>query len=260
MLKRKFLVAAAICGTGMCSTSVFAGGGGIVFDPTNLVQNMMTAGSSVKTEMLQIEAAVRDAEQLENSIKNTVNTVKNFQGMGSIAADIGALQSQWNVDSTLMSQMGGQQAFVQNVMAQYSALGTNGTFTDYVTSMATASAQGQQKAQQLFQNYQLMTNEVQKTIQQRQAIAQKNTGLLGTNDAIAATNASLDNLSEINQATLQGITTLVGQQAYQQSVTAGQQTSTKQSGDTLDAYYKALQIDSQTFTNSTPAVTTIMGY
>lgn len=248
------------CALACASAGAIAGGGGIVFDPTNYIENLATAGATLKQEMLAIEDAVRQAQNLQNSIKNTVNTVTDFQGMGSIASDIVSLKSQWNVDSNLASQLGGQANFVQSVMTQYSALGTNGTFGDYVSGLATAANQGQTKAQSLFKNYQFMTDEVQKTMSQRQAIAQRNTGTLGTNDAIAATNASLDNLSEIQQATLQGITTLVGQQAYKQAESVNAASAAAAAARNLNAYGQSLQNDAQSSTSSSSSVNTIMGY
>ncbi|MGF6440593.1 hypothetical protein [Paraburkholderia youngii] len=259
MLKRN-LATLAVAGTfATFAPATFAGGaaGGIVFDPTNYVQNLQTAYNTLKTEALEIEAGIQRAQQVEASIKNTYATVKNFNGMGSIAADINALQSQWATDTQIMSEVGGQEEFVSNVMSTYSALGTNGTFSDYVTGIANAAAAGQKNAQSILANYSNMTNVLQKSIATRQSIAQKNTGTLGTNDSIAVTNAALDNLSEINEATLQGIQTLVRQAAWQQSQQAGQQQA---QGSAFSDYYNARQTDATKFTTNAPSVTGIMGY
>lgn len=259
MLKPNLATLALVCLSVTFAPSAFAGGaaGGIVFDPTNYIQNMSTAFNTLKTETLQIEAGIQRAAQLENSIKNTYNTVKNAQGMGAITTDIGALQSQWNVDTQIMSQIGGQQNFVQNVMSTYSALGTGGTFTDYVTGLAKASAAGQQNAQSILNNYSNMSQVLQQSIANRQSIAQKNTGALGTNDSIAVTNSALDNLAMVNQASLQGIQTLVRQAAWQQSQTAGKQAAENQS---FTNYYNARATDANNFTNNAPTATGIMGY
>ncbi|MFP3637941.1 hypothetical protein [Paraburkholderia sp. SIMBA_054] len=257
MQKRSVLLISAAFALAGLTNSAFAGGGGIVFDPTNFAQNIQTAIATVKSESLDIEEAIRSAQMLENSIKNTANTLTNLNGIGSITNDIGALQSQWNVDQSLMGQLGGQANFVQNVMSQYAATGTDGSFSDYVGALAKAAQQGQQNANSLFANYTNMTQELQKTISQRQSIALKNTGTLGTNDAIQATNASLDNLAEINQATLQGISTLVRQQAYAEAKETGQ---TQAVGNAFKAYSDAKQADAQTFINNAPTTTTIMGY
>lgn len=257
MLKRNLATIALTCLSTTFAPAAFAGGGGIVFDPTNYVQNLQTAFNTLKTEALQVEAGIQRAQQLENSIKNTYSTVKNFNGMGSITADINALQNQWSTDTQIMAQLGGQEEFVSNVMSTYSALGTDGTFTDYVTGIANAAAAGQKNAQSILQNYSNMTNVLQKSIATRQSIAQKNSGSLGTNDSIAVTNAALDNLSEINEATLQGIQTLVRQAAYQQSQQAAGQ---KAQSTAFDSYYNARQTDATKFTTNAPAANGIMGY
>jgi conjugal transfer/entry exclusion protein len=232
-------------------------GGQLVFDPTNLVENAATAVQTLQTETQGVASAIREATMLENQIKNTVNTVENLKGIGSITGDINALQSLWNVDKTLMNQIGGQTQFVQSVMGQYSASGSTGSFTNYVGMLANQSQLGSQNATSLFANYTNMTNEIQSTIQQRQNIAMKNTGALGMNDEIQATNATLDNLSEINQATLQGITTLVRQAAYKQSVDAGVATAHSNTSSAFDTY---MNNGNQAFLNNTTVNNSIMGY
>lgn len=257
MQMRSLLIAALVASSLLGSTVATAGGGSMVFDPTNFMENIETAMATVETESQGIESAIREAQMLQNSLKNTANTVSNLSGIGSITNDISSLQQQWGLDKTLMNQLGGQASFVNNVMSQFSASSSNGSFSDYVTALAKASQQGQQNATSLFANYQNMTSEIQKTIGQRQAIAQQNSGVLGTNDAIAVTNAQLDNLSEINQASLQGISTLVRQAAYQQAVQSGKDQASQQS---LSTYYSAKQNDGQTFLNSVPTSNTIVGY
>ncbi|MBW4953766.1 hypothetical protein KZW03_30155, partial [Klebsiella pneumoniae] len=121
----------------------YAGGAGkIVFDPTNLVQNIQTAVHTLAQEQLQIESAVRQVQMLGNSIKNAGNTIKNLSGIRSIVdADqaLSGLLNQWNVDKSLMSQLGGQANFVQGVMAQYAANPSNGSFTTFIQSLANQS-------------------------------------------------------------------------------------------------------------------------
>lgn len=235
--------------------AVAGGGGGIVFDPTNFAENIQTAISTVASESLALESKIREIEMLANSVKNTTNTIQGLNGIGNLGASLQALTQQWNVDNTLMTQLGGEQNFVGNVMAQYGASNT-GSFSTFVSQQAGQVALGQQNATSLFANYTNMTNEMNKTMQQRQAIAAKNTGALGTNDAIQATNASLDNLAEINQATLQGISTLVRQEAYKQSQQTGGDSSRN---NNLTSYYNQLQTDSAAQTN-TAAPASIMGY
>lgn len=216
---RKLIATLALSAVG--APAFAGGGGGIVFDPTNFAQNIQTAAHTLAQEQLSIQSAIREVQMLANSLKNAGNTVKNLAGIGSIVdADqaISGLMAQWNVDASLIQQLGGQGNFVQGVMAQYAANPTAGSFTNYVQNLASQSAAGKQNATSLIANYTNMSNELQKTMQKRQAIAAQNTGALGTNDSIAITNASLDNIAEINQATLQGIQTLVRQAAYKQSV------------------------------------------
>jgi len=238
----------------------FAGGaGGIVFDPTNFSQNILTAMHTLAQEQLEIQAAVRQVQMLANSVKNAGNTVQNLSGINSITgADrtISGLMAQWNVDSSLINQLGGQGNFVQGVMAQYAANPTAGSFTSYVQNLANQSAAGQQNATSLIANYTNMSSELQKTMQQRQSIAAQNSGALGTNDSIAITNASLDNIAEINQATLQGIQTLVRQAAYKQSVdTANAQSSLELHNNASDMAQKAANSVS-----GVPTATNILGY
>lgn len=252
---RKLGMAVVLLGF-FAAPNAFAGGS-MVFDPTNYISNAATAAQTLEQETQGIASAIREATMLENQIKNTVNTVENLKGIGSITGDINALTSLWNVDKTLMNQIGGQTQFVQGVMSQYSASGATGSFSNYVGMLSNQSQLGSQNATSLFANYTNMTNEIQSTIQQRQNIAMKNTGALGMNDEIQATNATLDNLSEINQATLQGITTLVRQAAYKQSVEAGQQTSHSNTTSAFDSY---MNNGNQAFLNNTTKNNSIMGY
>lgn len=242
------------------TTPAYAGGstiGPIIFDPTNYMVNIQKSAATLQKEIQGVASAVREATMLENSVKNAVNAVKNLKGVGSITGDINALQSLWNVDSTLVNQLGGQAQFVQNVMGQYAATGASGSFSSYLGMLANQQQLGSKNAAALFANYQHMTGEIQSTIQQRQTIATQNSGTLGKNDQIQVTNAQLDNLSEINQATLEGISTLVRQAAYDQSVEAGQLTAHSQ---TSTAYGTYIQNGVQAFQSAHPAVTSIMGY
>ena len=259
-LKRSCCAVTLAASSVFVSTAAMAGGstiGPIIFDPTNFIENIQKAMSTVEIESQGIEEAIRQAQMLEDSIKNTASTVSNLSGIGSIGSDIASLQQQWKVDQTLMSELGGQSNFVGTVMSQFSASSSNGSFTDYVTALAGAAQQGQQNATSMFANYQHMSAELQKTINQRQAIAVQNSGVLGTTDAIQVTNAQLDNLAEINQATLQGITTLVRQKSYQQAAESGKDQAAAIS---LGSYYSAKQREAEAATNSAPNTNVIMGY
>ncbi|MBB5547413.1 hypothetical protein [Paraburkholderia fungorum] len=235
------------------------GGGGIVFDPTNFVENLQTAVQTLSQEQLQIQSAVREVQMLQSSVKNATNTVNNLTGIRSIAGaqgSINSLMTQWNVDASLMNQLGGQANFVQGVMSQYAATPTNGTFTSYIQNLAGQSAAGQQNATSLIANYTNMSNELQKTMQQRQAIAMQNSGALGANDQAQITNASLDNIAEINQATLQGIQTMVRQAAYKQSVDAAETQSAQQAQQTSSS----MSQNAANAVSKVPVVTNLLGY
>lgn len=259
MPKRKLPKLVVLLALSAATAPTFAGGGGIVFDPTNFMENIQTAIHTLSQEQLEIESAVREVQMLGNSVKNAGNTVSNLTGITSIVGadqSISGLMNQWNVDKSLITQLGGEGNFVQGVMTQYAANPSSGNFTSYIQNLAGQSAAGQQNATSLISNYTNMSNELQKTMQQRQAIATQNTGLLGTNDSIAITNASLDNISEINQATLQGIQTLVRQEAYKQSVEAANTQSSQQANSTSSAM-------AQKAANSVsgiPTATNILGY
>lgn len=230
-----------------------------VFDATNFMENIQTALHTLAQEQLEIESAVREAQMLANSVKNASNNIKSLSGINSIAGAEGGVDgliNQWNVDKTLMQQLGGEASFVQGVMSQYAASPTGGTFSSYIQNLASQSAAGQQNATSLIANYANMSSELQKTMQQRQSIAAQNSGLLGTNDSIAITNASLDNISEINQATLQGIQTLVRQAAYKQSVDAANTQSTEQANSNGSSM---AQKAADSVTNI-PSATNILGY
>ncbi|MBP0633126.1 MULTISPECIES: hypothetical protein [unclassified Cupriavidus] len=256
---RKLRKTLAILTLSGAAAPAFAGGGGIVFDPSNFAQNIQQVVHTVAQEQLAIQAAVRQVQMLANSIKNASNTVKSVSGIGAITdaeQTISSLMAQWNVDATLIQQLGGQSNFVQGVMSQYAANPMAGSFTNYVQNLANQSAAGQQNATSLIANYTNMSKELQKTMQKRQAIASQNTGALGTNDSIAITNASLDNLAEINQATLQGIQTLVRQAAYKESVeAANSQSSMQLHNNASDMAQKAANSVS-----GVPGATKILGY
>lgn len=259
-MKRSICVIAFAASSMFLSATATAGGstiGPIIFDPTNFMENIEKAASTVQIESQSLEEAIRQAQMLENSVKNAANTVSNLNGIASIGNDINSLQQQWNVDQTLMNQLGGQSNFVNGVMSQYAATSGTGSFTDYVTALASGAQMGQQNASSMFSNYQNMSSEIQKTINQRQAIATRNSGVLGTVDAIQLTNAQLDNLAEVNQATLQGISTLVRQKAYQQATQAGKEQA---SANSLDTYYSAKQSAAQAATSTAPTTNVIMGY
>lgn len=249
----KAITAAALL---LSTTFAYAGGGGgIVFDPTNFIQNCMTAAHTLSEEASEIQEVIQTASMMQNTIKNTVNTVTSLNGMGSIG-NLATLQAQWNVDQTLMSQLGGMSNFVGGVMNQYSANPTTGSVTSYVQMLANESAAGQQNASSLISNYTNMSNEMQKTIQQRSAIAAKNSGALGTNDQLQVTNAALDNLAEVNQASLQGLQTLVRQAAYEESRRTAE-TNNRSQGVT--AYQNASQQSANT-AKQLPHATSILGY
>ncbi|WP_321935254.1 hypothetical protein [Paraburkholderia sp. J8-2] len=253
-LHKAIFVAASL----LTADLAYAGGGGggsIVFDPTNFIENCMTAAQTLQSESYDLQQVIQTASVMQNTLKNTVNSVAGLTGIGSIG-DVTSLKAQFNVDQSLISQLGGMSNFVGGVMNQYAADSSNGSATSYIQMLANQAAAHQQNATSLISNYTNMSNEMQKTIQTRASIAAQNSGALGTNDQIQVTNASLDNLAEINQASLQGLQTLVRQAGYDESRRAA---TVSNASDAAAAYQAATQ-QSVTNANKLQQATSILGY
>ncbi|WP_321816703.1 MULTISPECIES: hypothetical protein [unclassified Paraburkholderia] len=256
-LNAKLLVSAFVVGSAAYANQAMAFD--MVYDPTNFVENLASATHSLAQEELQIQAAVRQVTMLENSVKNTENTISSLKGINSITSasqTISSLLSQWNTDETLMNELGGESTFISGVLSQYAASSSTGTLTDYIARLSAQQTIKQENATSLFANYQNMASELQKTITQRQTIAAKNTGALGTSDEIAITNAQLDNIAEINQATLQGIQTLVRQSAYNQTADLARTTNESTTRSTANTMGTAAAAG----TSGISTATTLLGY
>lgn len=181
----------------------------ITFDPTNWVQNYMTA---VQT--------LQQYEQMVQQVKNSTQALSNLSG-AQLVSNITASQLQSGVSSTnaLLGALGNGQTAAQNLVAAYGA-GGNGSFSDWVASL---NQQGSMQTQGVNALVQSVASSNQ-AVQDAQAQWDRSNAAIATSpglhDQLQLVNQNLMTVIQQNQAvnqTLASLAASVAQRDAQQN-------------------------------------------
>ncbi|MCP3023780.1 hypothetical protein [Cupriavidus basilensis] len=187
------LIATLIAGT-----EAHAGGGGIVFDPTNWVQNTATAISTVKQEGISIQNAARLAQMMidgRKMVQLREMGISDLAQAEQMVAQIGRLSG---ADDTLLQALGKKSDFIGDVMGLYGA-SQSGNFGSFVNGITQRAALGNANAANLINKHEALNQGIQVAQQKRLRIANEIGNVPGATQAIQVATAALDTLIEQNQ-------------------------------------------------------------
>ncbi|MGE8451106.1 MAG: hypothetical protein ACN6OP_10905 [Pseudomonadales bacterium] len=182
----------------IAGTEAHAGGGGIVFDPTNWVQNTATAISTVKQEAISVQNAARLAQMMIDGRKMVQLRelgISDLAQAEQMVAQIGRLSG---ADDTLLQALGNKRDFIGDVMGLYGA-SQSGNFNNFVGNMTQRAALGNANASNLLNKHDALNQAIQTAQGKRMRIASEIGNVPGATQAIQVATAALDTLIEQNQ-------------------------------------------------------------
>jgi hypothetical protein len=179
----------------VCNTSAHAAGAmGIVYDPTNHIENTISAVRAVAQD-------IKQAKQLYELVKSNASNAK----LGSLAqqeaattlANLGKLIA---TSEQLGGALGSEAQILTNVTAEWGASGQK--WSTFATSKAKQAALGQSVAKQQMASAQEAMNQVKRSTQQRSSILAELPSLNGPTDAARTTTEMLNALVGVNESAL----------------------------------------------------------
>ncbi|MGT2455697.1 hypothetical protein ACU4GI_21760 [Cupriavidus basilensis] len=182
----------------IAGTEAHAGGGGIVFDPTNWVQNTATAISTVKQEGISVQNAARLAQMMIDGRKMVQLRelgISDLAQAEQMVAQIGRLSG---ADDTLLQALGNKRDFIGDVMGLYGA-SQSGNFNNFVSNLTQRAALGNANASNLLNKHDALNQAIQTAQGKRMRIASEIGNVPGATQAIQVATAALDTLIEQNQ-------------------------------------------------------------
>ncbi len=190
-------------GAVMMFYAVSAGAWGVVYDPSNFIQNSLSATNSIRTVENQVRAYQAWLRQLAYNAKN-IKDLKNYQTLDGINDQLRRLQA---FGGALGQLQGGLNSARTNVTQQY---------RDYVSSNLTPQqylqAQTQQNANtygMAYGSYQQATQELEHGIPQSwnrvQQLAQQIPHIQGINENLKLMNEQMNQLLRQNNEILKFI-------------------------------------------------------
>ncbi|MGT2460243.1 hypothetical protein ACU4GI_47025 (plasmid) [Cupriavidus basilensis] len=173
-------------------------GGGIVFDPTNWIQNTATAVSTVKQEVIAVQNAARLAQMLIDGRKMVQLRdlgISDLAQAEQMVSQIGRLNG---ADDALLQALGKKSDFIGDVTALYGA-SQSSNFGSFVSGITQRAALGNANAANLINKHEALNQSIQVTQQKRLRIANEIGNVPGATQAIQVATAALDTLIEQNQ-------------------------------------------------------------
>lgn len=230
------LIATLIAGT-----EAHAGGGGIVFDPTNWIQTSVTAASTVKQEAIAVANAARTVQMVINSgkmIQLRELGISDLAQAEQMVAQIGRLNG---ADDALLQALGKKTDFIGDVTALYGASQTN-NFGSFVNGITQRAALGNANAANLINKHEALNQGIQIAQQKRLKIANEIGNVPGATQAIQVATAALDTLIEQNQLQSAAVSAQLASAAKKEAAdTAQSQTADRNAIDYATGISQRLQ-------------------
>ena len=184
---------AVVASVAAASSSAFAQFGGIVYDPSNWVQNNSSAIAAVKNEVNTAQALYQQV-QSAISLAKSAAALKNITSMADVQQAMGLYTSLQNVDSQLASTLQRNMGMTQNLVAQY---GASGLPWDQFFSSQTSIRTDERKA--TLARYDNINASLADTAAKRSQIVTQLGAVQGQTEALQTLGAALDVIIGQNQ-------------------------------------------------------------
>lgn len=184
-----------ILGASLILTSAGASAqfGGIVYDPSNWVQNNSSALSNVKNEINTARALIQQTQTAINMAKS-IKGVTDMAGLAQMAESLTQYRQLQSVDTRLQQDFQRSAALTDSMTAGYGA--SSMSWNDYLASRRQLE---QQQRETSAQRYSAINASIDQTSRQRQAIVAKLGAVGGQTEAMQTLGASIDVLIGQNQ-------------------------------------------------------------
>lgn len=165
----------------------------VVVDPTNLIQNTITAVESVINEINQVK-------QLQEMVKGNLSGL-NIPGFSDFVAQARQIAALVDSAQKLKSVIGDAQSSVVNIQSMYGA-GSYRSFSEFAADIARRKAVGERVATNVFRAAEEADQEIVAASAAHQKIAASLAGVSGVTEATQATASAVGVLIQQNQSVL----------------------------------------------------------
>lgn len=185
-----------ILGIAACTMSLHASaifGSGVVWDPTNWIQNNSTALASVKTEISTGKALIQQT-QSAIAMARSVKGIADMDGLAQVKEALKLYTELQLVDRRLENDLQQSAELTERVTAKYGA--SDMSWEEYMKS---SSQLEKQQRESSAQRYRAINASIDQTSRQRQAIVSKLGSVQGQTEAMQTLGAAIDVLIGQNQ-------------------------------------------------------------
>jgi len=185
-----------ILGVAACTMSLHASaifGSGVVWDPTNWIQNNSTALASVKTEVNTAKTLIQQT-QTAIAMAKSIKGVADMDGLAQVKASLGLYKELADVGNRLENDFRQSAELTERVTAKYGA--SDMSWEDYMKSSSRIEKQQRETSAQ---RYRAINASIEQTSRQRQAIVTKLGAVQGQTEAMQTVGAAIDVLIGQNQ-------------------------------------------------------------
>jgi len=189
--KTNFKHLCAVIALGAASAPAFAQWA--VFDPTNWVQNYLSATTSVKQEITTAKTLIQETQTAINMAKS-VKGMADLEGLAQAKEALKLYKELQELDSRLERDFQQSSALTERVTAKYGA--SDMSWEEYMTS---TNALERQQRDSSAQRYRAINASMEQTSRQRQAIVSKLGSVQGQTEAMQTLGAAIDVLIGQNQ-------------------------------------------------------------
>lgn len=166
---------------------------GVVFDPTNWMQNTASAVAAVKNEVNTYHALIEQANTAMHMARST-SSLKNLASLAGVQEVAKLYTALRDVDNQLGLTLERNQALTQNTIAQYGA--SNQSWQQFLSAKSSIAADERRATTERFR---AVNASLQDTAQRREQIVGQLASVQGQTEAMQALGASLDVLIGQNQ-------------------------------------------------------------
>lgn len=176
------------------------GFGGIVFDPTNYVQNTIAAVQAVRHEALMVSDALTQARQLYAMYQQLKALGQgNFdRQLDELTRDIAAAVAYRAANESVYGALREQGAYAEQVRTLYGASKEAVSWGSWIRREAEMAQRGDARARLLFDQADRIFGEVERTNERRRALQGQLATTEGTHQAVQTTNQYLDTITAQN--------------------------------------------------------------
>jgi type IV secretion system protein TrbJ len=164
-----------------------------VFDPTNWIQNYLSATTSVKQEITTAKTLIQETQTAINMAKS-VKGMADLEGLAQAKQALTLYKELQDLDSRLERDFQRSSELTERVTAKYGA--SDMSWEEYMTS---SNALERQQRDSSAQRYRAINASMEQTSRQRQAIVSKLGSVQGQTEAMQTLGAAIDVLIGQNQ-------------------------------------------------------------